>query len=205
MVHLALDKADQLPVTSDLKEPLGDLHVFLRLVSEMAKKRGIIDPNRRIKLVTDTWRTIKQSQLYIATGNFKNGVERFSQKNPRGGIELIAHLKLLTDEQILEVGPTLAEIDSVNGEIWRQIATRQLAADQIEQACESFRKALEQSKANPNMKKANSNRQVEYANALVKKGDHEVAKKLLKKVKTGQLMNGNPELFKQLKKTLNIK
>ena len=55
------------------------------------------------------------------------------------------------------------------------------------------------------MKKANYNRQVEYANALVKKGDHEAAKKLLKKVQKGQLMNGNPKLYKQLKKTLNIK
>ena len=215
LVHLALDKADQLPGTSDSNtSQLGDLskfgdtstsHSFLQLISNMATKRGIKEPGQRVKLVTDTWRVIKQSQLYVASKNFQNGIQRLSKNNRNYGIERIVELKLLTDEQILEVGPTLAEINSVNGEIWRQVATRQLAADQIEQACESFRKALEQSKANSNMKKANYNRQVEYANALVKKGDHEAAKKLLKKVQTGQLMNGNPKLYKQLKKTLNIK
>ena len=215
LVHLALNKADQMPEISDSKAlqwsnsykfgETSNSYSFLQLVSNMAKKRGIKEPGRRVKLVTDTWRVIKQSQLYVASKDFQNGIQRFFKNNRNYGIERIVELKLLTDEQILEVGPTLAEINPVNGEIWRQVAIRQLAADQFEQACESFRKALELSKTNSNMKKANYNRQVEYANALVKKGDHEAAKKLLKKVQTGQLMNGNPKLYKQLKKTLNIK
>ena len=58
------------------------------------------------------------------------------------------------------------------------------------------------------MKQAKINRKVEYANALVKLGRNDDAKKQLVDIKPGQLsqlLGDNVETFDQLKTTLELK
>ena len=162
----------------------------------------------RAKLVVDVWSLGAKGNFSVGSGHYQAGIQESCSgcRKSKFGIEQLAELELLNDEQILEVGPQLAELNSVKGEVWRQVAKRQFKAEKFEEACESFGKALADSEKD--MKQAKINRQVEYANALVKLGRNDDAKKQLVDIKPGQLsqlLGDNVETFGQLKTTLELK
>jgi tetratricopeptide (TPR) repeat protein len=214
IAHLAAGKADDLiaaynAVPSDEEDEesgsSNDMDSFLEEVKKWADKSKIKDSAARAKLVTDVWNIGAKCKFSIGSGHYQDGVQESCSgcSQSKFGIEQLAELKLLSDAQILEVGPTLAELNSVNGEVWRQVAKRQFEAQQFEQAAESFRKALEGT--TEEMKQASVNRRVEYANALVKIGQRGKAVEQLEEIESGQLLGDNPAIWEELKVTLDIK
>jgi tetratricopeptide (TPR) repeat protein len=214
IAHLAAGKADDLiaaynAVPSDEEDEesgsSNDMDSFLEEVKKWADKSKIKDSAARAKLVTDVWNIGAKCKFSIGSGHYQDGVQESCSgcSQSKFGIEQLAELKLLSDAQILEVGPTLAELNSVNGEVWRQVAKRQFEAQQFEQAAESFRKALEGT--TEEMKQASVNRRVEYANALVKIGQRDKAAEQLEEIESGQLLGDNPAIWEELKVTLDIK
>ena len=177
---------------------------FLKQIQKFADEKQMKN-EERAKLVQDIWSLGGKGNFSIGSGHYQDGVQESCSgcRKSKFGIEQLVELKLLSDEQVLEVGPALAESNSVNGEVWRQVAKRQFAAEKYEEASESFRKALEASKED--MTQAKSNRRTEYANALVKLNRNEEAKKQLEEVDEGQLLAGNVETFQLLKTKLELK
>jgi len=175
---------------------------FLSAINGQAKRAGVDDPKSRMNVVSSSWTLAKKLKFVFGPKDFRNGTQEISKysRDSKFGIELVAHLGLLTDEQLLELGPELAKIHSVNGEIWRQVAKRQFAAGKFELAAESFRKALED--ATEGMTQAKFNRRVEYANALAKIDRKDEAKKLLKDIPIAKLFESSKKTIDQLKKTL---
>ena len=185
-----------------------DMDDFLKQIKKYADGRKIEDKAERAKLVVDVWSLGAKGNFSVGSGHYQAGIQESCSgcRKSKFGIEQLADLELLNDEQILEYGPQLAELNSVKGEVWRQVAKRQFKAEKFEEACESFEKALAASKKD--MKQAKINRKVEYANALVKLGRNDDAKKQLVDIKPGQLsqlLGDNVETFDQLKTTLELK
>jgi tetratricopeptide (TPR) repeat protein len=94
----------------------------------------------------------------------------------------------------------LAEVNSVNGEIWRQVGFEQLAREELEQAAESFQKSIES--ATEEMEQARSNRTVEYAWVLTKLGRNDDAAALLTNLDGSKLLGENPARFQTLQNDL---
>lgn len=212
MAHLVAGRTDELikvwesTPKGDEEDSSGgaDMDDFLKQVQKFADGKEMQN-EERAKLVLDVWSLGAKGNFSIGSGHYQDGVQESCSgcsKN-KFGIEQLAKLKLLNDEQILEIGPKLAELNSVNGEIWRQVGKRQFAAEKFEEACVSFRSALEASKED--MEQAKSNRRTEYANALVKLNRNDDAKKQLEKVDAAQLLADNVDTYQQLKATLDLK
>jgi tetratricopeptide (TPR) repeat protein len=213
LAHLVVGRTDELlkawesaPKDEEEEDSYGgpDMDEFLKQVQKYADGKKIDNAEERAKLVVDVWSLGAKGKFNIGSGHYQDGVQESCSgcSKSKFGIEQLAELKLLSDEQILELGPQLAELNSVYGEVWRQVAKRQFAAEKFEEACESFRKALEASKEE--MKQAKFNRRVEYANALSKLGRDDDAKKQLEKMEPGELLGDNVERYGQLKATLKL-
>ncbi len=182
-----------------------DMDDFLEEVRQWTKKQDGIDAARRKKLVSDVWTIGAKCKFSIGSGHFQSGVQESCSgcRTRKFGLEQLAKLRLLNDDDVLEMGPELAEQNSVNGEIWRQLAKRQLEASRLEEAAESFHKALEAS--TDDMEMAKLNRRVEYADALVKLDRNGEAAELLKEIDTNQLLGDNVQRYQQLKGVLDLK
>ena len=155
--------------------------------------------------VSSAWRFAKSQQLSFGPKEFETGTldPNRKKRNTRYGIERLAQRKLLELEDLLKLAPELAEIDSVNGEIWLQLARRQVQAEQYPAAAESFKKSIDQ--ATDAMDKAKFNRRVEYADTLVKLERNQEARKLIESVPVKQLFKANKTIFEELEKTLGVK
>ena len=160
------------------------------------------NPATRLNFVVNAWKFGKLQNFSFGTKAFKTGSVGPNHGKTKYGIEQFAELGTLTDEELLEAGPAMAEIYSVNGEIWAQLARRQAKAGQYAKAAESFRKSLED--ATEDMKKAKMNRKVEYASALVELKRDEEAKAMIDGISSGQLFNANKPTLKTLQKKLNV-
>ena len=180
--------------TSSMNEFIAQLNV------QYARTKPT-NPAVRANFAANVWRFGKQQKYNFGTKAFKSGSLGPYHGETRYGIEQFAQLGMLTEKEILEVGPSLAEIFSVNGEIWVQLGRRQFKAGQYEKAAESYRKSLNDAKED--MKKAKFNRRVEYANTLVKLKRNEEAKKMIENIPAQQLFNINKPVFKEIKKKLN--
>ena len=174
------------------------MHEFIENLNVQFER---IDPalSARANFVTNAWRFGHAEGFSFGTKSFKNGTLDPNRKGSRNeyGIEQLAQLKILSDEQILELGPQLAEIDSVNGAIWLQLARRQVKAGQDDQAIDSYKKSIDD--ATEAMDKAKANRKVECAQILFKLKRIDEANKMIEGISAGQLFKGNQEILKKLK------
>lgn len=155
----------------------------------------------RVKLVKGLWELTKTGAT-VGSDHFRGGVKEScdSCRVARMGLDAIEDAGLLSKEELITIGPELARIDAVGGEIWRQIGERQMAAQQWEAAASSLKRAV--SATGRTMAQARANRQVEYAWALHQAGDNDEAKKLVPKVIAELLMGDNPQRLEQLNKLL---
>ena len=119
------------------------------------------------------------------------------------GLDQLVEQRILNPKEVLELGPKLAKIDSVNGEVWLQLARSQVKAGENQKAVESFRKSIEE--ATDQMETAKRNRKVEYAQTLVKLKRKEEAKKLLEGISKDDLYYENQRFLQALKRTLKLK
>jgi len=171
------------------------------LVKRMKADAGEAPLEERVKLVKGIWELTKTGAT-VGSGHFREGVKEScdSCRVARMGLDAIEDAGLLSNEELMTIGPELARIDAVGGEIWRQIGERQMAAEQWEAAASSLKRAV--SATGRTMAQARSNRQLEYAWALHQAGDNEEAKKLVPKVTAELLMGDNLQRLEQLKKLI---
>ena len=212
LAHLMAGRPDELATylsnknaypKSNSVEPTKRTANVNELVAKLSASFAQIKPTvpaTRARFATSVWRFGKSQGLGFGSQAFETGTLDPDKSKTKQGIEQFANLGMLTDEEILEVGPELAEINSVNGEIWLQLARRQAKAGQNSAAAESFQKSIEA--ATVDMAKAKNNRRVEYANVLVKSQLNEQAKKLIDEVRVDFLFDANKTILKQLEKTL---
>lgn len=155
----------------------------------------------RVKLVKGIWELTKTGAT-VGSGHFRDGVKEScdSCRVARMGLDAIQDAGLLSNEELISIGPELARIDAVGGEIWRQIGARQMAAEQWEAAAASLKRAV--SATGRTMPHARANRQVEYAWALHQAGDDEEVKKLVPRIGPGELYGENPQRLETLKKLI---
>ncbi|MDB2686713.1 tetratricopeptide repeat protein [Mariniblastus sp.] len=180
--------------TSIIRKFIENLDIHFRRIKPT-------NPESRLNFASSAWEFGKSQNFNFGVKAFKAGELGPNHGDTKFGIEQFAKLKTYTDEELLEIGPALAEIYSVNGEIWVQTARRQAKAKQYAKAAESYRKSIED--ATEAMQKAKFNRRVEYANTLVKLKRNEEAKKLIEGVDNRKLYNINRQTFKRLKQKLN--
>lgn len=116
------------------------------------------------------------------------------------GLDAIEDAGLLSSEELLDFAPELARVDSVNGEIWRQIGHRHMAKQQWAAAAANLKRAV--GNATRTMPDARANRQVEYAWSLHQAGETEEVKKLVPRIGSGELFGENPQRLEVLKKLI---
>ena len=152
----------------------------------------------KVKMVHSFWKLASESGFTIGSGHFVEGVQESCSgcRDTMMGLDAIKDAKILTGKEIAEYGPKLAEINSISGEIWRQVAKEQLELNQLEAAATSMKASLDGAKKD--MKQAKSNRTVEYANILAKLGQADKVKKLLKDVNDSLLLGDNVHRYASL-------
>ena len=124
-----------------------------------------------------------------------------SKKSRTGyGIDYLEEIRIVNRKELLKIASELADINSVNGGIWLQLARRQVAAKQDAKAAESFKKSIED--ANEDMQKAKFNRRVEYANTLLKLKRNDEAKKMIEGIPVKELFKANQKTLKELQEKL---
>ena len=183
------------------KSKVPDMRGFISVLNIQFEQIKPTNPEARKNFLSNAWRFAKMQGYSFGPKGFMNGSLDPRRKGVKYGIQSMAALKILTTEELLEVGPSLAEIVPANGQVWLQLGRIQAQAGQNLEAAESFKKSIE--KATKDMKKAKFNRRVEYANTLVKLKRNDEAKKLIDGIPVKQLFKNNKPMFKQLEKVLN--
>ncbi len=185
---------------TSLELDIDDLwEIALRMKPELLNQ----GPEERIKLVQSIWRLTK-SGAEVGTAHFQNGVKESCEscRVAKFGLDAIEATKLLSAEELMVVGPELARIDSIDGEIWRQIGHRQMQLEQWEAAEGSLQRAISESRRASTA--GTANRQVELAWVLSKLGKADEAKQVLSELKSTDLYGENPQRLTQLKTELQI-
>lgn len=157
------------------------------------------DASKRMIFLKDLWQLGSTADFEIGSGHFQDGIQESCSgcRTGKFGLQAIVAAELLTTEEVAVHGASFAEIESVDGEIWRQVAIAQVKQKLFEQAAESYKKSLEASK--PELKQAKYNRSVEYADVLTKLSRDEEAKQLLEGIEVDQLLGDNIQTHAQLK------
>lgn len=178
--------------------------VWQRIAKLLADNPVLNDSEKRVDMVVDIWKVGSAAKFDVGSGHFQTGVQESCSgcRDGKFGMEAIIEAKLLTRDELVKHGARFAEVESVNGEIWRQIAKAQQKAKQAEAAAESFKKAYEG--GTEEMEQAKSNRAVEYANALLELDRNEEAKELLKDISEEQLLGDNISVYKGLREKLGL-
>lgn len=178
----------------------GDLDSVWVSIANTNPKLLAQDADARFEFVKSVWQIGLELKSQIGSGHFESGRRDSCEscKVEDYGLETIVSAKLLSDDEIAARGSELAEINPLNGEIWRQVGFQQLRVGDFESAAKSFKNALDASKESWDQVK--SNRTVEYAFALKKLNRTKVVERLLVRVKKELLLGDNVERYNELQK-----
>jgi hypothetical protein len=181
----------------------GDLDDLWPVIADRIRESSSTDDAERIRKISSMWTLASECGFSVGSGHFQEGVKESCPgcSKAKMGLDALCESGLISTEEIASVGTTLAEINSVNGEIWRQVGHEQLKQKKFAEAAESFRKAI--AGAKEEMKQARSNRMVEYAFALQQSGKLEESKTQLNEVDSSQLLGDNIQRFTVLKSELD--
>lgn len=173
--------------------------IALRLKPEVVSAA----PEERMQFVKSVWQ-LTEVGASVGTAHFQEGVKESCStcRVAKLGLDAIEDAKLLSADELMLIAPELARIDSVCGEIWRQIGHRQMTAEQWEAAESSMKRAVSDSLRSNAAGKAN--RQVELAWVLSKLGKTDEAKKVIGEMKSTELYGENPQRLTRLKAELQI-
>ena len=154
----------------------------------------------RLELVKDLWEVANQGAVTIGSGHFTDGVQQscIGCSSVAMGLDAIVDSKLLSAAELAKIADQLAEIESVDGEIWRQVGKIQVKEKNLEAAKAAYEKALEATKES--MEQARVNRTLEYAHVLYLMGEAEAAREKVKDLDQVQLFGDNPERLKEILK-----
>lgn len=180
----------------------GDLDDLWPMVEKMCGHDTGDSADQRLALVRSVWQFGKDSGLGIGSGHFQEGIKESCEgcRDSKMGLDAIKEAGLMTAEELATHGPALAEINPVDGEIWRQVGFEQLALGKLEDAAGSFAKAVETT--TEALDQARSNRKVEYAWVLNRLGRGAEARAALEGVDAALLLAKNPGLYRELTQAL---
>ncbi|MEM7782694.1 MAG: hypothetical protein AAF623_05015 [Planctomycetota bacterium] len=182
-------------------QPFGDCNTdsLWPSLQEFAEKNDRYQQSDdRFELVKETWKLAAESGLDVGTGHFQSGIQESCDgcRDGKFGLQAITESKLLTELQIADLGGELAEIESVDGEIWRQVAKAQVANQKLEKAVESMKAAVEAT--DKEQGQALMNRRVEFADILMSLDRKEEARQQLTDIDTSLLLGKNPLTYNRL-------
>ena len=193
---------------ADTEAPLSSnvsLYELIAALKDQLNSRKRSDPKAAIVSIPSVWKFAQSQGFSLGTPKVtrqSNRSQLSRRDEPGNGIEQLANSKLLTDKQILELGPKLAEINSYNGQIWLQLGRRQAAAGQNRKAAVSFKKSLEE--ASDVTKSETFNRRLEYAFVLVALKRKKEAKELIQDITAEALDFKNQGRFRMLEQRVAV-
>ena len=151
-------------------------------------------------LVTMAWKFASEQGINFQSKAFEIGTMDPKKSRTKYGIGHLERLRIVDQKELPDLAFKLATINSVNGEIWAQMARRQVAAKNDARAAEYFKKSIEDAKED--MQKAKFNRRVEYAKTLVRLKRNDEAKKMIDGIPAEELFKANKKTLETLQKTL---
>jgi tetratricopeptide (TPR) repeat protein len=174
-----------------------------RIWSLLACKTGLSLEDRK-SIIVQWWQLARDFNWPVGCAEFHLGIKESAlhSRSARMGLDALLDANLIPRLELLELAPQLAEINSVDGEIWRQIGHYHLSLDQFPEAATVFQRSIESTP--DNLKQALSNRRIELAFAFFKAGQFEKAKPLLKMVESEQLLEDNIARYSLLKRELGV-
>ncbi|MEL7498172.1 MAG: tetratricopeptide repeat protein [Planctomycetota bacterium] len=216
MVHLICDRADELiEVYEEIRDGISEPGYYygemsLKQMNEVMYKRLTANDKKptdeqRIKMAQQLWKLSSFAGIsFSGSSHFDRGVQDDcpSCRKNKYGLDMIVKTKMLTSEEVAKYGAELAEIESVNGEIWRQVALAQKTAKDLEGSVASYQQAIKA--AQPEMYQAVQNRSVEMAEILIELKKTDEAKQAIKDVEAKTMIGDNMERLKTVKTKLGI-
>ena len=186
---------------SKTEKSTPSMNSFLYDLGKHFKKIKTTNADVEKNFITNAWRFGSEQGFSFGSKSFKAGTEDPSRKKrTKYGLERVQSQGFLSKKKLLKFGSELAGINSVNGEIWLQLARMQAKAKKDSKAAESFKNSIEEAKED--MKKAKFNRRVEYANTLLKLKRSDEAKEMIKDIPAKELFKGNKKTLKKLQDKL---
>jgi tetratricopeptide (TPR) repeat protein len=164
-----------------------------------------MDAETRKAKIIEIWKMDSLCKLTVGSDHFRTGVKESCSgcRTSRSGLDAILDAELITPLELLEIAPQLAEVRSIDGEIWRQVGHYYLSQDRFSDAAAAFQKAVDDTAENG--KQALQNRRVELAFALHRSNKSQEAAEILAEVDSSQLVENNIECYAELKGSLNDK
>ena len=154
---------------------MDDLIVLAARYADQQKMK----PKQRVSFVNKIWRLGLKLTGKVGNAKFRAGAQEVSsERNWRFGLELIQYTGLLNGQQIQELGPKLANTNSVGGELWSQLGRMYYRQERYKKANEMFFKALEAG-SKQRADAGRSLRRLWYVESLLKLGQNEKAKEEL--------------------------
>ena len=195
---------DYLKANGKKVSKVPSMNEFLDHLNTQRKKIKATNPDAVKNFLAGAWQYGTDQGLSFGSKEFVAGtIDPSKTRNAIFGLERIRQIQMAGQKKLLKYGSELATINSVNGEIWLQLARMQVGAGKDADAAESFEKSIEE--ATDDMVKAKANRRVEYANTLVKLKRNEEARALIKDVASDELFDANKAILKTLEILLKEK
>ena len=209
LAHLLAGKTDELvnqyaEFNKD-KEEDGRRRVSLdpdslwpKIVEHLEATNRLDQKDERLKVVKEVWQISCAIGLDCGSGHFQEGIQESCAgcRDGKFGLDAIKEAGLMSGQELAEHAAALAEMGSVDGEIWRQLGKEHLELEQLEQAAECFQKALAGS--TEEMDQAKTNRKIEYAFVLDQLERGEECKKLLEDIDGSLLLGDNIKRYSKL-------
>jgi len=111
-----------------------------RLAATVKTQDKLQSDRARLDLIVEFWELANESGFEMGTRDFRSG---YLEDLSKSGLSAIIKAKLATPAEIVEIGPALAKIESVNGVIWRQIAFQHMALKQFDKAADCLKATIE--------------------------------------------------------------
>ena len=177
LAHVAAGKEAQLLKVWGSRKPVRgaylDMDDLIAIAAKYADQQKMT-PKQREDFVSKIWETGSKLKGLVGNGTFRAGTqEASSDRNWRFGLDLLEYTGLLNAQQIQQLGPKLAETNSVAGELWSQLGRRYFQQEKYQKANIMFLKAMESTRRPSGL------RRIWYVESLLKLGQKEKAKKVL--------------------------
>lgn len=136
----------------------------------------------------------------VADNAVSHGEDFFPDATKSYALFALVNYEFVTPEELLVLGPALAEIESWQGEVWRQLGLHCIERKSWEKAAIYFEQAI--AAKVKSMESMPSVRRIEYAQALVELGKRDQAKQLFDSVDVHQLYPRSRRTYHLLRQRL---
>jgi len=177
LAHVAAGKEARLLKVWGSRKPVRgarlDMDDLIVLAARYADQQKM-NPKQRGSFANKIWGIGSKLNGVVGNETFAAGTQEVSSdRNWRYGLDLLEYTRLLNAQQIQQLGPKLADTNSVKGELWSQLGRRYYQREQYQQANKMFLKALQSTRRPSGL------RRIWYVESLLKLDQKEKAKKEL--------------------------